>query len=67
MGEEKKGVLLDIEAERVHQMCSLMWADNFWIMSNSTEILEQMLRDLIEEACRWDLEPKPASLWWTCT
>ena len=28
--------------------------------------LEQMLRDLIE-AGRWDLVPKPASLWWTST
>ena len=25
--------------------------------------LEQMLRDLIEEAGRWDLVPKPTSLW----
>ena len=23
------------------------------------------VRDLIEEASRWDLEPKPACLWWT--
>ena len=40
-----------------------MWADN----SHSKEILEQMLRDLVEEASRWDLENKPASLWWTST
>ena len=26
-----------------------------------------MLRDLIEEASRKDLVPKPASLWWTST
>ena len=26
-----------------------------------------MLRDLIEEAGRWDLVPKPTSLWWTGT
>ena len=26
-----------------------------------------MLRDLVEEASRWDLVPKPASLWWTST
>ena len=29
--------------------------------------LEQMLRDLIEEAGRCDLVPKPTSLWWTGT
>ena len=67
MNEEKKGILLDLESERVHQMCSFMCADNFWIMLHSKENLEQMLRDLIEEASRWDLEPKPASLWWTST
>ena len=26
-----------------------------------------MLKDLIEEAGKVDLEPKPASLWWTST
>ena len=44
-----------------------MWADHFWIMSHSKEYLERMLRDLIEEASRWDLVPKPASQWWTST
>ena len=29
--------------------------------------LEQMMKDLTEEAERWDLEPKPASLWWART
>ena len=64
----KKGVLLDIEEEEgVHQKCSFMWADNFWIMSQSKEHLEQMLKYLIEEASKVNLEPKPASLWWTST
>ena len=27
----------------------------------------QTVRDLIEEASRWDLVLKPASLWWTST
>ena len=48
-------------------MCSLMWADDFWIMSHSKRNLEQMLRDLTEEAEKWDLAPKLASLWWTST
>ena len=60
-------ILLDIAGGREHQICSLMWDDNFWIVSHSKENLELMLRDLIEEASRWDLEPKPASLWWTST
>ena len=34
---------------------------------HSKENLEQMLRNRIEEASRWDLVPKPASLWWTIT
>ena len=56
---------MDFEDERPHQICSCMWADNFWIMCRTQKNLEQMLRDLIEEANGWDLFPKPASLWWT--
>ena len=44
-----------------------MLADNFWIMSHTNIHLEQMLRDLIQEAEKWDLAPKLASLWWTST
>ena len=36
-------------------------------MSNSKQHLEQMLKDLIEQAAEVDLEPKLASLWWTST
>ena len=61
------GTVLDLEEDGVHQICSLMWADNFWIMSHSKENLEQMQRELTEEADKWDLVPKPASLWWTST
>ena len=45
----------------------LFFVGNFWIMSHSKEHMEQMLRDLIEDANKLDLEPKPASLWWTST
>ena len=44
-----QGILLDMECERVHQICSSMWEDNFWIMSHSNDNLEHMLRDVIEE------------------
>ena len=54
---------MDIEAEGEgeDQICSFMWADNFWIVSHSEKQLEQMLKDLIEEAAEVDLEPKPAT------
>ena len=42
-----------------------VWADNYWVMSHWKAHLEQMMKGLIEEAETWDLEPKPASLWWT--
>ena len=64
---KRSGILVDLEGEGVHQRCSFMWADNFWIMSHSEENLKHMLRDLIAEANRWDLVPKLASLWWTST
>ena len=56
MVEEKKWYSLGPREKRVHQICSFMWADIFWIMSHSKEIVEQMFRDLIVEASRWDLE-----------
>ena len=42
-----------------------MWADNFGIMSHSKGNLEHMPRKPVEEAGKWDLAAKPASLWWT--
>ena len=63
----RMGVLLDIDGARAHQICIIVWADNFRIMSHIKENMERMLRVLIEEASRWDLVPKPASLWWTST
>ena len=36
-------------------------------MSHSKKNVEQMLCDLIEDAGRWDLVPKPTSSWWTST
>ena len=42
-------------------------ADNFWLVSHSKKNLKEMLQDIIEEARRWDLLPKAASLWWTST
>ena len=66
---QRKGVLMDIETGGggEHQIYSFMWADNFWNMSNSKKHPEQMLENLIEETAKVDLEPKPASLWWTST
>ena len=43
------------------QICSFMWADSCWTQSQSKMHLEQMMKDLIEEAERRDL------LWWTST
>ena len=63
----KMGVVLDCEGEKAHPICSFTWADNFWILSHSKSHIEPMLRVLIEEAVKWDLAPKPASLWWTST
>ena len=61
------GLLLNVKGERAQKICSFMWADNFWLMSHSKRNLEQVLWDLIEEAEKCDLAPKPASLWWTST
>ena len=49
---------MDNDGGQTHQICSFTWAVNYWIMSNSKTHLEQIMKDLIEEAERWDLEPK---------
>ena len=62
---QRKGVLMDVEGEGggEQQICSFMWADNFWNM----KYLEQMLKDLIEEAAKVDLAPMLSCLRWTGT
>ena len=37
------------------------------ILTPSKETLEQMMKELVDEASKWDLEPKPTSLRWTGT
>ena len=44
-----------------------MWADNYWLFCDGRERLICMVNDIIEELLDLDLEPKPASLWWTGT
>ena len=61
--KKNMGLLLDSKGQKAHQACSVMWADNFWIMSLSKRTLERMLLDLIEEVEKWDLATKLASLW----
>ena len=65
--QKNMGLLLDFKGEKVRQICSSVWADNFWIMSHSNRNLERMLRDLIEEAEKWDLAPKTCKSVWTST
>ena len=44
------------------QICSVLWTDKYWVMSHSKEHLKRMLKDLIAEAERLDLEPKTCEL-----
>ena len=51
-------------------MFSWMWKEKEYIkyvVLCGLEHVEQMLKDLIEETGKVDLEPKPASLSWTST
>ena len=61
------GDLLDFAGERAHQICRFIRADNLRIMSHTKGNLQLMPLDLIEDAEKWDLAPKPASLWWKST
>ena len=59
----KIGIHIQNELEDNNQVCSFMWADNYWIMSHKKENVERMMKELVEEVERWDMEPEPASLW----
>ena len=39
--KKRMGVLMEIEGEKASQLCSSVWADNFWIMSQSKRILSK--------------------------
>ena len=45
----------------------MMWADNYWLFCHDRKILVHMVNDIIEELLVLDMEPKPESLWWTCS
>ena len=64
---KKEGVLLGVEGEGLHHLCSFMWVITLWIIFHSEGLLEQMWKDPIEEAENVGLEPKLASVWWTIT
>ena len=51
----KMGPHIETRYGGCHQICSFMWADSHWILSQSKAHLEHMMIDLIEEAERWDL------------
>ena len=48
-----------------HQICNFIWLDKCLRLSHTKTHLEQMMKDFIDEAEGWDLEPKPVSPWWT--
>ena len=66
---EKSQMVTSIDKNQAgnHQMYSFLWANHYWITSHPKRLLEHMMKELIEEAARWDLEPQWASLWWSRT
>ena len=36
--KKRMAIIRDVEGERAHQICSFMWAENFWIMSHSKKV-----------------------------
>ena len=60
-------VLLDFEGEKGTSDMQLHVGRQLLDLVPFQSNLEQMLRDLMEEAGTWDLVLNPASLWWTST
>ena len=65
--QKNMGLLLDLKGEKAHQNMQLHVGRQLLDYVPLQKKLEQILRDLIEEAETWDVAPKPASLWWTST
>ena len=61
------GLHLETAPGGFRQICSCTSADNDWILSQSKENLEQMMRAVVDEVGRWDTEPKTTSMWWSST
>ena len=55
--EGKMGVLVPDDPDNSHQVCNFVWADNYWIFSQKKENVERIMKDLVEEVERWDIEP----------
>ena len=51
------GIHFDERNGKSHQICRTLWIDSSWRMSHSTEHLQHMVEDFIEETERWDLGP----------
>ena len=66
---EKRQIVFSIEQNQggCHEMYSFLWANNYWITSHAKKLLDHMMKELIKEAARWDLEQQWASLWWSST
>ena len=61
--KENMGIHLDEgDGKRCHN-CSILWADNYWVMSPSEGHAQQMVGCSTEETKSWDVEPTLASLW----
>ena len=61
--EKLMGIHLDESRGNNHHICSIPSADNYWVMSHSKKKTSAADENtLIEEAQRWSLEPKLASL-----
>ena len=66
--KERMGVVLDLEGKKKSSNLQFhVCRHNCCAVSHSKTHLERMMKDLVQEAGRWDVEPKPASLWWTST
>ena len=54
--------MFEAKEEESIQICSFMWADNFWIISHPKKHLEQMLKDLIGEPAKVDFGAQASKL-----
>ena len=52
----RMGIHIQYGLEDSHQICSFMWADNYWVLVAQEGSADQMVKELMGEVGRWDMK-----------
>ena len=58
----KMGRHFETDQGGFRQICSFLWAENCWKLSQSKKNLEVMMEELVDEVGKCEMEPKTTSM-----